>query len=96
MFEKLKGIKKGNAVAEQTSKGTMNLVNYLVNEGVKLKTEDTLWICFNFYSYCMILTLEREKIFSKVVRGGSSERKANKFFERQYANFGLNFNLNKL
>tara|TARA_Y100001980_G_C14553682_1_gene339266 strand:+ start:206 stop:727 length:522 start_codon:yes stop_codon:yes gene_type:complete len=81
MFEKLKGIKKGTAVAEQTSKGTMNLVNYLVNEGVELKTDDTLWICFNFYNYGMILTLEREKILSKIARGGKVERKTNKFFE---------------
>ncbi|MAV69205.1 MAG: hypothetical protein CMG04_00120 [Candidatus Marinimicrobia bacterium] len=85
MFERLKGVKKGTQVAEQISKGTMNLVNYLVNEGTELKTEDTLWICFNFYNYCVILTLEREKILSKVAYGGKVERKVYNFIE------GLNY-----
>ena len=58
MFEKIKGLKAGGVVAEQFSSATMNIVNYLINEGVELKTEDTLLICFNFYNYCMILKLE--------------------------------------
>jgi len=73
MFERLKGVKKGTQVVEQISKGTMNLVNYLVNRGTELKTEDTLWICFNFYNYCVILTFEREKILSKVAYGGKEQ-----------------------
>ena len=80
MFEKIKGLKAGGVVAEQFSSATMNIVNYLINKGVELKTDDTLLICFNFYNYCMILTLENHKILSKTALGGRAEKKAIKFF----------------
>ena len=76
MFEKIKGLKAGGVVAEQSSSATMNIVNYLINKGVELKTDDTLLICFYFYNYCMILMLETYKILSK----RATDRKANKFF----------------
>ena len=49
MFEKIKGIKKGTTLAEQVSKATMNVVNFLISGGNDIKTHDTLTICLNFY-----------------------------------------------
>jgi hypothetical protein len=56
VFEKIKGIKKGTAIASKCSESTMNVVNYLISNGHDIKTNDTLMICIYFYCYANMIS----------------------------------------
>ena len=68
MFEGMKGIKKGGKVAEAVSESTMQTINWLINNGHNLKTNDTLFTCSEFFCYAKLICFPTNMSQSKFIK----------------------------
>jgi hypothetical protein len=60
MFEVMRGTAKGGKVAEKVSVAIQETINWVINNQVEVKTNDTLLVTNNYYSYALLMVFPGE------------------------------------